>query len=103
MALVRLGMQGVWVIPIEYLRSGGMIVAPGAAETFGAQAQIDHPAKERQVAQQTRLVQAVALGDRAATAAADGARQGALDREDELAIFGQLGLEDANIRDIKGD
>ena len=103
MALVGFGMQRVGVIPVERLRGGGMVVAPRTAEALGADAQIDDPAQDGQMAQQARLVHAVALGDGAPTAAASRAGQGAFDGEDELARLGQLGLEDADIGDIERD
>jgi hypothetical protein len=55
------------------------------------------------MAKEPRLVHTLALGDRASTATATRAREGALNREDELAILGQLGLKDAKIGDVELD
>jgi len=55
------------------------------------------------MAQEPRLVRAVALGDGASTAAAPCAGERAFDGEDELAVLGQLGLQHPNIRDVERD
>ena len=103
MALVRLGMQGIGVIPVELLRRGRMALAPRTAEALGTNAQIDDPTEARQMAKQPRLVQAMPLADGAATATAGCTRYGAFDREDKLAVLGEFGLEDADIGDVERD
>jgi hypothetical protein len=75
---------------------------PGmTAKALGADTQIDHPAQDGQMAQQPQLVHAVGLGEGAPAAAATGARQGAFDGEDELAILGDLRLANADIGDVE--
>ena len=53
------------------------------------------------MAQPSRLVQAVAFRDGAPTAPAGCGGERALDGENEFAILGQLGLENAHIRNIE--
>src|SRR6266516_3465970 len=101
MAFVGLGVQRIWVIPIEPLRGCGMVIAEGAAEAFGSDAQIDDPTKNGQMPQQTRLVHPVAFGDGAPATPATRADKCAFDGEDELAGLGQLSLEDTDIRDVE--
>src|SRR6266508_4352439 len=68
----------------------------------GDPAEIDDPVEDGQMPQEPRLVHAVALADGTAAAAAGGTGERAFDRQDELAILGQLGLEDTDIRDVEG-
>ncbi len=103
MALVGFGVQGVRVIPVELLGGGGMAIAPRAAEALGADTQIDHPPQDRQMAQQPRLIDAMALGDGTPAASAGRTRQRAFDSQHEFPRLGDLGLEDAHIRDIERD
>ena len=76
------------VIPVELLLGGGrLVITPRAAEALGAGAQIDHPPQHGPVAEEPRLVDAIALSGDVPTAAAGGACQRPFDREDKLAIF----------------
>ena len=76
-------------------------VAEGTAEAFGSGAEIDESTKNRQMPQQTGLVQAMAFGDGAPAAPAAGTGKRAFDGEDELAMLVQLGLEDAHVGDVE--
>ena len=53
------------------------------------------------MAQEARLVVSVAERDAAAARAAGGRGQGAFDTQDELVVFVDLGLEDAEIGDVE--
>src|SRR4051812_45001837 len=96
-------MQRVWVIPVEQLGGGRMVVAPRTPEALGADAQVDNPTEDGKMAQQARLVEPVALGDDAPTAPAGCARQRAFNGENKVSILGNLGLEYTDIRNIEWD
>ncbi len=101
MPLVGLGMQGVRIIPVEFLGRCGMIIAVGTAKAFGPDAQIDNPPQDWQMAQQTRPIFAMLLSKKMTTAATGGGVQGALDREDELVGLREISLKHAYIGNIE--
>src|SRR6266498_305568 len=103
MAFVGLGMQSFWVVPIEPLGSGGMVLAPRAAQALRPDAQIHGPTEARQMAQEARLIHAMGFANRATTAPTRRADQRALDSNDELALLGQLSLEHTDIGDVERD
>ena len=80
-----------------------MVVAEGAAKTFGTEAQIDDPTEDGQVTQQAWVIKPVELGDGPATATATRAGQGTFDGQDEFALRVDLSLEHTDIRDIERD
>ena len=95
-------MRAVRLVPATALGGGGMVAAIGAAVTLGANLDVDRALQDRQMAQPQRPVMAVGLFDLLPAAPASRPLQRALDRDDQMTLRGQLGLQYLDIREIKG-
>lgn len=95
-------MRTVGLVPTTALSGGGMITAKGAAVALGANLNGDRALQDRQMAQPQRAVMAMRLANLLPAAPATRPLQRALDRDDQMTLRGQLGLQYLNIGEIKG-
>jgi len=93
-------MQGPRLIPTQPLGGGWTASTVGAAKALGPQANGDGMAKDREVAQQNRVVKGMLLGERAPALRTDGRIQGTFHRDNEFTVLRQLGLEHAHVGQI---
>jgi hypothetical protein len=96
------GMGTVGLIPATTLGGGGMVAAQGAAITLGANLNVDRALQDRQMAQPQGPVMAMRLANLPPAASASRPLQRALDRNDQMTLRGQLGLQYLNSGEIKG-